>query len=842
MKKILIVLVNLIVSKTVSAQCFDGPQLLNASFRKIAFFDENNGFAFGQGTLMKTNDGSQNWNFIPFPNTRYDTEPLKSYSFLNSTSAVIVGQKGTIIKTTDLGQSWNSLSLGINGNENINSVDFINENIGYATAYTSTPQQRYFMKTTNGGASWTQIPTYFNSYINFYSTINIHFLSETVGFAWSGKYLFKTMDGGNTWTELQNPSGTTSSNQKNITDLKVSENGTIVLSCYDSLASYYKSTDNGASWQFITDLTPSNNIYNSLGIFDVKNNKIMLVGAIGMTTNLSFISYDLTSNQITSNQINTRMGYQSDIFFVNSTVGYIIDRGYAFWTDTPGRKILKTSDGGITWNEFDSFALINPSSTNIKVLTNGPNTLTLTKQDDYDGSAYDFNLYTSVDNGATWQLKLTANNMYCNLLKAENNYISYLRFANPTNGAEGFSLYESFDLGVTWTHSEFLGVPNSIINSFEQLDMNTLRCGLNSEIYLSFDKGQNWINVPMPVIPNVVFYYSKIKNMSEIYAWGKYNQWPSNYDYYLYKTDNLGQSWQLITSIPDNNGIDLGGIASNTFFGSNYAIVSTGGNTYFKVNLDNSSYIQIPFNHPVSNQVYLDQNRFKILDDNKWLFVTENGYKTSTDQGVNWTDKACMVCSTKTIYDNITGTLISYDSDHAVERIGNYSPSTPTIYGNSISQINQTETYFVAQSDFANVEWILVSGGIITENNGNLIEINWLESGQHILKAKYINSCGESSYCEFIVTINNLGVVENSIQKTILFPNPFKDQVTIESEILSLNSEIKIFTPHGQLVYFQNFNSSHTVILSNLEYLKKGTYFLTINNNNGTHFFKLIKN
>lgn len=842
MKKIVLLVIIATLSQASVAQCLNYSQLLNSSFRKIAFFDTNYGFTFGQGTLMTTSDGGTNWSFVTVPSADIYIENLKAYDMIDVNSAIIVGQSGTMLKTTDKGQTWTRISIGINGNENINCVDFVDSNIGYLTVYTYTPQVSYFMKTVDGGLTWTQIPTHFSSDINFYSDVSLHFFDELNGFAWSGFYFYKTIDGGNTWILVPNPSGTNIFDYKRISTMKVAENGTIVLSFYDGIAFFYQSTDSGNSWQIISNLSPSNDTFINNPVFDIKDNKLLVVGSIGNTINKSFIKNDLIDNQFTSYPLGEGLWRQSDVSFINSEMGFIIDSGNSYWSDTPGRKILKTTNGGLNWNEFDSFSLTDHGSVNnIKVLVNNPTTLTLTKQDNYNGAFTDFSLYTSTDGGATWQHKLTEQDLQGVLLKAEDNYISYVRLLNPFNGGGGYSLYESYDLGTTWTHSDF-EAQNANFYDFEQLDFNTLRCGYNSQLHLSFDKGQTWTQITMPVIPNINIYKSKMKSLNEIYAWGQANGWPTVYDYYLYRTTDLGQSWQLVSMIPDNNGADLGAIAASTFFGSNYAFVSTGGNTYFKVDLNTNTYQPVPFTNPIGNGVYVNENSLNILNDNKWLMNTESGYKISTDQGQTWTDQNCLVCGNNIIYDDTSNVLISYDNEHGVERIGNYASSIPIIYGNSNVDINTTTSYFVPVDPLMATEWSLDSGGIITTNSNNFIQINWTQEGQHSLRAKYVNNCGETAYYELLVNVTiPLSVGDNHLSKITVFPNPFKDLVNIQAKYETASSVISIYNVIGQLVYTDSIPKNELTTISNLGYLVAGTYFLVLKNNNETFVNKLIK-
>ena len=46
------------------AQCENYGQLLTAGLKQTRFFDADNGIAFGQGTMITTNDAGAHWHFI----------------------------------------------------------------------------------------------------------------------------------------------------------------------------------------------------------------------------------------------------------------------------------------------------------------------------------------------------------------------------------------------------------------------------------------------------------------------------------------------------------------------------------------------------------------------------------------------------------------------------------------------------------------------------------------------------------------------------------------------------------------------------------------------------------
>ncbi len=95
---------------------------------------QNTGFAVADsGFLFKTTDGGVNWSKTILGE---ETDKLKSICFVNSTIGYIAGSHGKIFKTTDGGENW---FLEFVPTENdLNSIHFVSENLGYAVGALGT--------------------------------------------------------------------------------------------------------------------------------------------------------------------------------------------------------------------------------------------------------------------------------------------------------------------------------------------------------------------------------------------------------------------------------------------------------------------------------------------------------------------------------------------------------------------------------------------------------------------------------------------------------------------------------------------------------------------------------
>ncbi len=187
--------------------------------------------------------------------------------------------------------NWQTLSgiLDNTSNQRFDDVFFLNATTGWAV-------NGFFAavyKTTDGGTTWTEQLNEADLEGDFYFR-TLTFLNETTGFlgTLNGTF-FKTEDGGTTWTEVTN----ISPNPPAICGLNTVGDATIYgCGAFFTPAHIIKSTDSGATWEFI-DMTAFANA---------------LV----------------------------------DVYFLTETTGFVSGRS------TTGATILKTTDGGSTWNEI----------------------------------------------------------------------------------------------------------------------------------------------------------------------------------------------------------------------------------------------------------------------------------------------------------------------------------------------------------------------------------------------------------------------------------------------------------------------------------------------------------
>lgn len=841
-----------------NAQCGHHSELITENLRTVRFWDDTNGFAFGGSKLITTNNGGATW--VDFQLPDYETiftNPLIDTDIIDKKSAIIVGNNGHVLVTNDNGANWNYKSVKYDGRESLTSVDFVDNLIGYIAGFDYAENEMLIFKSKDGGNNWSKVKSTIN-YSGIYFTpiesknIKIHFASESIGFLWKRYDLFKTIDGGITWIRITNPSKESDFASGVVSVMKQDKNNVLFLSTKGGntdAIKIFKSADYGTNWTLLNDLMYTNNIGICTTSFDIIDNKLYVEQNLGMPQGMELLKYDISSGNITHLNLDPDVGYFSDISFYAPNKGVFID--YGFGSPEYGRKISRTLDGGNTIETLDSFSNKIRSS-KLNVLKNNSTTITASILDSYDLDHQKWALYVHIsnDNGNSWKQIAKETNNFGKILIAENSYISYVTYVNGTNYSEGVYLKESNDYGITWNATKFDFPPNTeqaFIMYFSALDQNTFILKNYSDYYYSTTKGKNWSRITPPTVQGGIFYYYNVKKLDEIYAWGKMDNWPIEYDYFLYKSTDMGNTWNKVVTIPDNNGNDLGVTSANTFFGSDFAIVSTGGKTYFKVNLINNTYTAHPLINPNSD-VYINEKAMFFLDDNTWILESGQNLKITHDQGRTWASRFCQVCGNNWLYDKNNNEIIIYtDQDLKIERLTDGIPKEPIIFGNTNSLKDVIEDYFIPIDMFTSTIWELESGGqIISEPHiqAYTIKVKWKENGQHILKAKRTNSCGESQTYELKINVGPLDANGIAIPDIKVFPNPFSDHLNIlTTGTVDAAYAIEIYSLNGKMIKNENILLKENHIdLQNLNYLTTGIYFLRIKDkNNNIQVFKVMK-
>lgn len=839
------------------SQCGQYTQRFTENIRKIRFFDEQNGYCFGGSTLLTTTNGGSSWNLFDLPDYSTLITPLMETDIINDNSAIIVGHNGRILKTNNKGVTWEYQSLRNDGREFITSVDFTDDNIGYIVGTNEAVNEIFIYKTTDGGNKWIKLSSNINSVqdsFNFpyeYVKLNIKFFNENEGFMWRRYDLYRTVNGGVTWVKLT--SNNEFYNSGLIMNVGKNQNNKLYLSTsdYATGSKIYTSSDNGTTWSLNTDLQYTNNIsINMYGEFTMLGNEFISV------QNGQLLKYNTETHSILQKPIGN-FPYLANIYTKDGQNIYLSFYG----TGSPGlgKKILKTNDSGNVWQTISEFANDeNTSWGNEFRIEKDGNTLLMSrkeKMNDFYNKRYV--IYKSLDNGVSWRQvakeqtdQSTSWINFATVLRNKNNYVSYFSsrtlIVNNTQTDPIYYLTESNDGGQSWSTSN-VNLPQSIMpskNIFQPEENILYVKEYDNSILLSTNKGQTWKTITTPTVAGGTFYGSQYNSPNEIYAWGRKDNWPTDYDYFLYKTTDQGVSWQNILNIPDNNGNDQGYIGSHTVFGSNYAIASVGGSKYYKINLTDNTYTNYTGTLPGS-PVYSE--KLKILKDNFWYYPDTSNFIYSQDFGQTWKERFCLVCGENVMLNSTNNDILIYNQDNSIERLKDKQFDVPKIFGNSNPAINSTEEYFIPLNFFSDTEWILSSGGTISfdpDTKYYKIKVTWTTNGSHTLKARKLNECGYSNFTEFPINVGVLATKENNINDSLeVYPNPFSDKLMIKSSAMKNQIKIILYNVTGQIVLQQEvLKNGENYEINNLNSLPKGLYFIEIINGKEKVMKKVIKN
>lgn len=804
-------------------------EILNDKFNEVIFFDELNGYGFGGSTLNVTSDGGENWQRIALShipqNYIYNNYYLNASEKINDSISIIVGGNGLILKTIDKGQTWNFKSLMYTGDEIITDISFINDSIGFVIGRNETNTESFLFKTIDTGENWSKIET---EGLNNHGIIS--FANEQIGFLGFGEYLYRTENGGLNWTQIQNPSYNANGGIQDIKKIVIVDDNKMLLSTsnYNTNSLLFISENRGESWQLISDLNLSNEVQFYDGIFEYYQGIIYMHGY--HVHDRKLIKYNLQTQSIEF--LDFYPGYDNEIvkvFVLDENTLYLLNEH--FYTNYFSRKIIKYKNEN--WSHLDSFFYgYTNQDRRLEMLSN--NGIYLASFiNGYE--PFSFNVFSSNDDGNSWKLKFKVDDKSGKILFSDGQHIKIITNDIFNNEEIDMSLHTSEDSGETWQVNNFPSLPNLEISQFYSMtDQNTLFFSFYNTIKFSNDNGMNWTNIPAPNFSNFEVQNNYlIKGVNEIYAWGLLNS--SNY--VLYKKINLGD-WVKVAEIPNTNSY------ISTFFSEEYAIVYLGNNQYYKVDLINNNFVQIPFNHPIPEYPNLNPEELTIIEPNFWI-INNHFSKVfySTDQGVTWDFINCNICGDKVIYNSSNNDLILFGRNYGIERLRHHTPILDDIFGEYNPSINSIENYFIPIDDFSEVEWLLLSGGEIIEQDHKSARINWTESGIHTIQLRYIAE-GQVSTFEFEIHVGDMATNEDNLTKRVLlYPNPFNNEINLDIPIDNKFEEIKIqiFDNLGKLVKEFNQQSKYNINISSLDYLPKGIYYMKIQIGEFKQINKLIK-
>ncbi len=222
----------------------------------------------------------------------------------------------------------------------------------------------------------------------------------------------------------------------------------------------YKSTDQGASWAEVSttgladlgnvhSLTISGNkmILGGMNVNSANGAKIYTSTDNGASWTLSMTGYDITYSPADFVTADNGDVYVNGVKYDNGISGYI-------------NKLFKSTDQGASWSEVSTSGL-NDLGNVLSIEISG-NKMILSGQNVVTTNADFGKIYTSSDNGSTWNLSITGfDESYSasDFITADNGDV-YVNGVKYDNGISGFinKLYKSSNQGASWTEVTTTGL------------------------------------------------------------------------------------------------------------------------------------------------------------------------------------------------------------------------------------------------------------------------------------------------------------------------------------------------------------------------------------------------
>lgn len=293
-----------------------------------------------EGTILKTDNGGVTW-VAQLSGTTMD---LHSVFFTDISNGYAAGEFGTILKTINGGATWVPVPSGLQGRW-LESIFFIDANIGFVAARDNWSEEGYILKTIDGGINWTTIYS-----TSSFGLLFIYFPDADNGYATgaNGK-IIKSVDGGLTWNELSSGLNwqdliSASFPDENI-GYMVGDNGTAL-----------KTIDGGNSFQSLASGTTKG----LFSVYFIGSDSGFIVGQDGII--LKTINGGTSWDEIPSFTQN----HLYSVFFADDSTGYAVGAQGA---------ILKTTNGATVFiDELEDQNLSttiypNPATTAITIST-----------------------------------------------------------------------------------------------------------------------------------------------------------------------------------------------------------------------------------------------------------------------------------------------------------------------------------------------------------------------------------------------------------------------------------------------------------------------------------------
>ncbi len=295
---------------------------IHYKLNSVSITESSSVFAVGyKGLILNSHVNHDEWT----PITSGTLKTLYSINFASNDVGIIVGDSGLILRTNDGGNTWIDKSTG--SDFFYYDVHFPSVGTGYIVGKEGT-----ILKTINSGESWSDI-----SYLLVEKDLyDVHFYDENNGYV-CGTYglLIYTNDGGSSWDFIETNS--------NVTLNAITKQGINSLS-----EEIFVAGSNGIilkSYTADSIVNITNGGINSLNAVVFPTDDIAYAVGGDLFNNIPYILQKNSADEWEPFVVDTIENYLTDIFFLNSTQGYITGKNGS---------IYRTENGGSSWIPLDT--------------------------------------------------------------------------------------------------------------------------------------------------------------------------------------------------------------------------------------------------------------------------------------------------------------------------------------------------------------------------------------------------------------------------------------------------------------------------------------------------------
>jgi len=727
---------------------------------------------------------------ISFANAQWVQTSLSNNNVFNITingNNIFAGTYGGIYLSIDEGSTWNSVNNGIPASSFVYAIAISGNNI-FAGIY-----GKGVYLSTNNGNSWAAV----NNGLTNLNVLSLVIKNDTVFAGTQNGGVFRTTNNGNSWGAFNNGLSNTY-----IKTLAVS--GKNIFAGSNGNGIFY-TPNNGINW-YTTDL--SDYIVNTI----ISTNDTIFAG--------------------TSNGVYTLTNNGSNLFLLNTGLTNIdvtsfIIRNDTLFTGTFGGGMCFSTNWGHNWNAIDTvitLSNITSLASNGNYIFAGADGLWRRPLTDFiplsitakwqlteynchsiimDFGIRDTNIfalsfgsgvYLSTKQGYNWA---TINNNLTDTFTMSIGFKDDNIFIGTSSG-----MFKSSNNGNNWTS---ILSTNDNISAIAVKDSN-IYAGMWGSIYLSTDNGNNWVSIGFNYGYSI---YTLVINGSDILV---------GTDHGLYLSTNNGITW-VASGLTNHsvNSITIKGI--NIFAATDIGVYLSTNNGVDWIAIENG----LPANTPINKMVVKGNTIFAVVDRNNVYF--------STDDGESWVTENNGLPSYPTIY--------GFNTDSSYLLAGGIVSGIGKIW--RLALIDTLKTYSYPTNGGSST-----GGGAFNINQSCTVKaisnpgykfLNWTDN-THIVSIDtnftFTIKANRKLVANFTST---LGIKENTLNNISIYPNPTKDNLTIEINSTK-EQRLEIINLIGQTIYTNIINKKATI---NTSAFANGVYIIKLYTNKETIVRKFVK-